>query len=641
MKQNRLLLILNFAVLLGLATAWICYALFGHRLLGAMYRGESIAFLNLIITGQAVYPLAYYFHAADRLMGLGSLVALGITAGLSVLLKSLPSLAPFLARYAIPVLASIPCLFALSTSAIVFCYPLEIETRESTVWLHVMALKAGVNIYDHSQVAFINMPHGPLDSLFKLLVTTALPMLQPWHVTRFAVLLLPCVFLAIAWRLLRKSSLKSPFHVLYLGGLGFMALLVSAKEFLFVGRSDATAAVFLLLLTYASIFVTPKSRSTALLHGMACGALAIATVLTNWRVGPAVVAVFVYTIFRYQTATQVTPRQTWTYLASYGIAAVALAGILLIFLFDANPVLYYRQFFGFFSNASGWGHGEYPDSLFRFAVSLFNPLSDRKDPRGGPLLLALAVYGLMWGTRVEDRKPWRLLSGFVFLSCAVAYYLNYDGGGPWYFIPFLIIMWFELGVRYAALTPLRRASLGVCLVTLIGVNARSVVMPTVHRVKTWQRATAFAALLRSTASTNTMLSEDTFFFERSYHGELIDMGDTISQVTQTGYYGEDFDRTARRHFERTAKYPPDYVVTGFTESPELKQLITEKYVLVAEGPGNLTANGDGVSSQLFQRRDLAGSGKSQGDAALRPPVTAATLDGIRKTVLPESHAALR
>ena len=136
------------------------------------------------------------------------------------------------------------------------------------------------------------------------------------------------------------------------------------------------------------------------------------------------------------------------------------------------------------------------------------------------------------------------------------------------------------------------------------------VLPTVHRVKTWRSATAFAALLRSTRSTNTILSEDTFFFERSYHGELIDMGDTISQVSQTGYYGEEFDRTVKRHFEQTAKHPPDYVVTGFTESPELRKLLTEKYVLVAQGPGNLTANGDGVSSRLFQRRDLAASRKS-------------------------------
>ena len=608
---GRRLLVLNSAVLLGLAAAWVCYALFGHRLVGALYRGESLPFLNALIQGQRTHPLAEYLQLADRMMRLGSVLTLAACATISLLLPALPSVLPILSRHAIPFLAPILCLFGFSTSAVAFFFPLEIETRESSVWLHTLALKAGVNIYDHSRVAFINMPHGPFDSLFKLLVTTALPVLEPWQVTRFAVFLLPFVFVAIAWRLLRPSSLRSPWHVVYLGGLGFLALLVSAKEFLFVGRSDATAAVFLLCLTYVSIFVSPKTRSTALLHGLACGALAISTVLTNWRVAPAVFGVLVYTIFRYRTVTETAASQTWTFLACYGVAAIAVAVILLVSLFDANPMLYYRHFFGFFGRASGWGHSAYPESLLRFAASLFNPLSDRHDPRGGPVLLALAIYGLMSGTRVAERRPWRLLSGAVFLSCAVAYYLNYDGGGPWYFIPFLIILWFELGVHYAALTPGRRALLGVSLLVLIGVDARNVVMPSLHRVETWRRATAFAALVRSTQGTSTILSEDIFFFERSYHGELIDMGDTISQVSQTGYYGEDFDRTVKRHFEQTVESPPDYVVTGFTESPELRKLIEEKYVLVAEGPGNLTANGDGVSSQLFQRRDLTGSSRPQ------------------------------
>jgi hypothetical protein len=607
MKRSRLLLVLNSAVLLALAVAWICYALFGHRLVGAMYRGESLSLLNSIIQGQRTHPLADYLHYADRLMLLGSVVTLGASAALSLLLPALPSVLPVLSRHAIPVLTPIHCLLSFAVSTIVFFYPLEIETRESTVWLHTLALKAGVNIYDHSRVAFINMPHGPFDPLFKLLVTTALPILQPWQVTRFAVFLLPFAFLLIAGRVLRNSSLASPLHVLYLGSIGYLALLASAREFLLVGRSDPTAALFLLSLTYVSIFVSPKRRSAALWHGLACGALAISTVLTNWRVGPAVFAVLVYTIFLYRRATEATPRQTWTYLAWYAIAAMAIAGILLVSMFEANPVLYYRHFFGFFSNASGWGHDPYHQSLIRFAASLFDPTTDPKDPRGGPGLLGLAIYALTFDRREAGQKAWRLLGAFVFLSCAAAYYFNYSGGGPWYFIPFLIILWFDLCAHYAALPPSRRALVGVCVLALIGVNARTVLLPTLHRVQTWHSAKEFAALTRSLQTTHSVLSEDTFFFEESYHGELIDMGDTISSVAPTGYYGEDFDRTVRRHFEQIAKYPPDYVVTGFTESPELKNLLAARYVLVAEGPDNFTGNGEGGSTRLFRRSDLPGS----------------------------------
>src|ERR1043166_874059 len=153
------------------------------------------------------------------MMRLGSVITLAACATIS-LLPALPSVPSILSRYAIPVLAPVFCLLSLSTSAIVFFYPLEIETRESSLWLHTLALKAGVNIYDHRQVAFINMNHGPFDSLFKLLVSTALPMLEPWQVARCAVFLMPWAFMAMAWRLLRKSPLASPWHVVYLASLG-------------------------------------------------------------------------------------------------------------------------------------------------------------------------------------------------------------------------------------------------------------------------------------------------------------------------------------------------------------------------------------------------------------------------------------
>ena len=602
--RNRTLLRWNAAVLLGLGAAWVLYLLAGHRLIGAIYRGESLGFLNALIEGQSTHPADYYLHIADRLMRLGSVLALATAATVSVLLTYLPSSAAIPYRFTLPLMTAILGVLSLSAPAAAFFYPLEIETRESTGWLHTAALRAGVNIYDHSRVAFINMPHGPFDSLFKLLVAIALPFLEPWQVTRFAVFLLPYAFLILAWRLLRNSSLESRWHVPYLAGLGYLSLLVTAKEFFFVGRSDATAALLLLGLSYVSLVLLPKTRSTALLHGAACGTLAISTVLTNWRTGPAVFAVLVYAVFRYRTAAPATPKQIWTYLAAYSTAALTLAGLLLVSLFHGDPVLYYRHFFGFFANASGWGHSPYPESLIRFVASLFDPTSDRTDPRGGPLLLSLAFYALTSGTGLAGRRAWRLLSGFVFLSCAAAYYLNYDGGGPWYFIPFLIILWFEWCAHYPSLTPRRRALAGLCVLALVGVNARSVLFPTLHRVRTYHAASEFADLLRSIQARHTLLSEDMFFFETGYHGELIDMGDTCSQVARTGYYGVEFERTVARHFDRIAKDPPDYVVTGFTESPELRAVLETKYVLVAEGPGNLTANGDGVSSQLFRRADL-------------------------------------
>jgi len=59
----------------------------GHRLIGAMYRGESIGFLNAMIRGQSLHPLTAYLAAGDKLMRVGAvliLAAISRTASLDI-----------------------------------------------------------------------------------------------------------------------------------------------------------------------------------------------------------------------------------------------------------------------------------------------------------------------------------------------------------------------------------------------------------------------------------------------------------------------------------------------------------------------------------------------------------------------------
>ena len=69
-ERNRVPIILNTVVMLCVALTWTLYRFFGHRLIEAMYKGESIAFLNSIIEGQNARPLAEYLQIADIMMGL-------------------------------------------------------------------------------------------------------------------------------------------------------------------------------------------------------------------------------------------------------------------------------------------------------------------------------------------------------------------------------------------------------------------------------------------------------------------------------------------------------------------------------------------------------------------------------------------
>src|SRR5690242_7861251 len=71
-------------------------------------------------------------------------------------------------RYALPlaiVLMSFGCLVIMGPAFISAMYPIELEPREGTNWLHALALSRGTNIFDPAIVAYINMNHGPMDAI--------------------------------------------------------------------------------------------------------------------------------------------------------------------------------------------------------------------------------------------------------------------------------------------------------------------------------------------------------------------------------------------------------------------------------------------------------------------------------------------
>lgn len=53
-------------------TEWLLFASIGHKFIEAMYKGESLGFLNKIIDGQAVHPLEHYLKTANKFLSIGS-----------------------------------------------------------------------------------------------------------------------------------------------------------------------------------------------------------------------------------------------------------------------------------------------------------------------------------------------------------------------------------------------------------------------------------------------------------------------------------------------------------------------------------------------------------------------------------------
>jgi hypothetical protein len=523
---------------------------------------------------------------------------------------------PRIQRLALTLLTLLLVTIAVAAPTAAFFFPLEIETREATVWLHVLALKQGISLYDHARVAFVNMNHGPLEPLGKFAIATLFPFLDAWQVTRFAVFLLPFAFLLAAWALTRPRSPEARIRAVCLGSLGYLALMVAAKESLFVGRSDATAALLLVILGYVSIAYAPARPPAAALHGLVGGALATATILTNWRVAPTVIALLLFTLWRYRRVTLASGRLIGVYASSCAAAGLAITLPLLYSTFHFDLSLYYAHFFGFHSRSAGWvsefpsgsvgAHVPFGDTFDKsplsFVLDVADPVGRRRNT-GSPLLLASVMYALVPAKGQALNRAWAALAGLVFLSCTLAYYMNYYGGGAYYFIPAMIVVWFLVCANHQALSDAKLLLLGAVILALMAANLHTVVYPTVKRIVRMPQAYRFLAEVRSLQAEHTVLSEDVFFYRTAYQGELIDMGDAVSVFRRTGYFGTAFTETAARHFAALQSHPPDYVVTGTTESPELKALLKEKYVLAAEGPMNLTAN-YGQGTRLFRRKDV-------------------------------------
>ncbi len=466
---------------------------------------------------------------------------------------------------------------ALANCGPAFFFPLELEAREGGSWLYVLASRAGVSIYDHQQVAFLNMNHGPMDPLLKHVLATLCPFLGPPMVTRFFVLLLPFGLVAALVTVCRANRLAG---VAWGLGLYLFLLGIQPPSFL-VGRSDPTALC--LLGGLVAIAAGPLRR--ALVAGPrqgpwigVAGVASAMVVLTNWRFAPAVGVVVVAFGLEYWDALPPERRRRTLGLYAGGlvVTGAALFGLILLTVFHGDATLYYRHFFGFFSVDSGWGalrKGGF--EIFPLAlVAAHWPVHVMALVVGG---LGLAFPSAALPRRLQLRG-WIPLLGLLWLSCCVAYYLNRSGGGLWYFAPFYVL----LAVHLARAVGWERISFP-WLREAVALN----LLATLPWAAPWRQANllldsfppayAFLHEARALAGGEPIASEDCYFFAETYGGQTVDMGDVVFQVSATRYYGDALTETADRHFAQLRAHPPRFVIAGECASPVLNELLARRY----------------------------------------------------------------
>lgn len=526
-------------------------------------------------------------------------------------------------RLIVLVLSACVFAFSLQLAWLAFTTPVELEMREGSLWILVLARRAGVDIYDTARVAFVNMNHGPLDPILKTWISKCLPMLPGHMVTRAFVLLTPIFLFGAAYKISR--------------GQLAVALLAAGTLFLFfchvsvlmlVGRSDPTAICGLAIcgtLAHGLIVTAQKnwSNRSYIVKQLGLGAASSAVFLTSSRYLP-VAAALQFVVLCAQLAASnghgdptTRPPQTRgarlgaalkTLLISMGLYVAGFAVVwvsMFLFEFHGDFRSYYEHFFGFFSPKSGWG--TFPGSSLRLV-----PI-ELLQTRGESVLLCLAL--ILLGLYRLRKQPGQLIAWLVMLSAvwiavAYGYFKNQGGGGLHYFFEFFTFAWiFTLHAfcgrdRWGALSQLLLLAVVALVLPWQGLVAQQKALLDVRA-----RARTFRRQVAGLTDGQRVFSEEIHLFKTAYANEVVDTGDTAAVIAASGYFGPAFDRTYAAYTRDLISNPPKFVMVGLLNevtyggimSPTLRDLLRQRYTIRLIARGISLYNGS--SQALLERND--------------------------------------
>jgi len=489
---------------------------------------------------------------------------------------------------------------AIGISILSFVFPLELEFRESNNWLHVLALKAGKSLYDHTQVAFINMNHGPMDPLLKATLSIAFPFLTPWNVTRIFVLFIPLSFFLFTFISLPKENRSATRAILY--SLPAYLFLVTLSPFnLLVGRTDSTVIFLLLPLFYLVIRPNPVKR----LGGLIIGILIMMVFLTNFRYVPLCGAASWIFILKAWLGFPDPRTRNKVLLAHFFGLALPLA-LVLAFVFSFDLGLFYRHSFGFFTAASGWGSAptQAPDQLLSHLSTHFQ----RTLPLWLGVATLLSVLSLRFGVLKQSTEillGWLPMAIGVFATSVLSLYLNERGGGFYYLTSFYFFLWAWILSRLIILPRFWKVWAPLIAVGMVPFLTWKNLVPDADLLwKTLPDATVFMNRLTRLNESTPIVSEQAYFYLRKYQGETIDSGDVVQKVSEGVYFGEAFNQRVHTFFENYSKAPPPVLLTNIVRSAALERALSENYTLITQSPPQYFFNYKSYSD-LWARKDIA------------------------------------
>ncbi|HVX95935.1 MAG TPA: hypothetical protein VHK47_13575 [Polyangia bacterium] len=503
--------------------------------------------------------------------------------------------------------------FAVWYAWAAFMVPLELEIREGTNWLLVLAKRAGVDIYDSRRVAFLNMNHGPMDLVFKTWISSLFPRLAGHAVVRIFVLAAPFVMLLTA----RRARGNWTEALLAAGALSLM--LANVAIMMIVGRSDATLLCETILacgLTHELLVTRHRlwTNGRAIVLQLLLGACSATMFLTTWRVIPTIGILLLLTLARQVSETNY---RFWrTVFGSLGLFALGFAlvwGATFLLEVHGDFDLYFKHFFGYFMAGNGWGTFSGP----RF--TLWPPELVDAHARLLALTAGLALFAL-YRIRRERAQVivWLLVLPVAWVTNAYGYWKNQGGGGLHYFTAFFVTVWFLIvhGLRGRVLEVASRPwwrpvmQLAFAGAFFFAYDWRPLIKRGQHLQELRVQSLQFLKNVAARVGQEPVPGEDSHLYKRKYMGEVVDSGDVADYFAATKYFGESFTRVYEAYLANLEAHPPKYLMAaGFdrgrmadTTSRRFNQLLHQRYRLAIEGPWTMITNGGGATF-LYERKD--------------------------------------
>jgi hypothetical protein len=461
----------------------------------------------------------------------------------------------------------------LSPILIAFFYPMELEIRESTLWLHVLTMKANINIYDGKLVAYANQAHGVMDPIIKYLINLLLPFLQPWQVSRIFWILSYFLIFLINYLVFKNLKKKNLLIISLVTSIIFYSLLFLFTK-TFQGRADITALFFIILLSYLCIDRDFLYKNKSVIIAF----LAAIILLTNWRFLILVACLIIYPLAMNIKKIKFFKFYFFTRLLFLTFVFLTIPLFIFWLFFDFNSNIFINYFIKFFYFKSHLNLNHFTEgfkNLLRvekfFVLILFS------------ILLFYTLYKSATKIFIYKNKIKLFFFIVVVLFSIIQYLYNYVGGGIYYFTPVPIFLWFlfidliKNDPVYFNNIELKFKSSFLLIVLIIVISLSSVknsILASIHLVKTFNEATLANQYFSQLFDKNLVLSESLHFFKKKYNNEKIDIGDLLSY--RAFQIGGDYQDTYKKHLSDISGLQYNYIIHVFTDSSIINDLIKKQ-----------------------------------------------------------------